>query len=236
MIARMLPALLLAAAAVFDHSHATWTTQLGRFVHDGVVDYAGWKKAEPALDEYLRELVVVKRKAFASFTRPEQLAFLIDAYNAYTVKTVLDHYPLSSIRAIGLLPGAAFRRSFIPLLDEELSLNDVEGRLRDLRDPRIHCALVCASKSCPRLRSSAYRGSELDAQLDEAARGFLGDPAKNRFEPGVARLSAIFKWYADDFRAGAGSVVGWVNRYAPVQLPPGARPQYLDYDWSLNGR
>ncbi len=227
-------ALILAAATQFDHAHAAWTAQLGRFVKDGVVDYAGWKKDEPALDGFLRQLVVVKKEEFDGFTRPEKTAFLIDAYNAYTVRLILDHYPTGSIRSIGLLPGSAFRRTFIPLLGEELSLNDLEGRLRELGDPRIHFAIVCASKSCPKLRATAYRAAGLEAQLDAAARDFLSDPRKNRFEPGAAHLSAIFKWYGDDFSKAGGSVASWLGRYHP--LPDGTRIDYLDYDWSLNGR
>ena len=208
----------------------------GEFVHDGVVDYAGWKKGQLALDAYLRQLVVVKKEEFAAFTRPEQTAFLIDAYNAYTVRLILNHFPLGSIRSIGLLPGAAFRRGFIPLLGEELSLNDLEGRLREMGDPRIHFALVCASQSCPKLRATAYRAAGLEVQLDTAAREFIGDPRKNRFEPGAAHLSSIFKWYGDDFNKAAGSLADYLNRYTKEPLPKDVRIDFLDYDWSLNGR
>lgn len=232
----MWPALILAVAAQFDHAHAAWTAQLGQFVHDGAVDYAGWKKEQLALDAYLRQLVVVKKEEFAGFTRAEQTAFLVDAYNAYTVRLILNHYPLASIRSIGLLPGAAFRNSFIPLLGEELSLNDLEGRLRDLGDPRIHFALVCASQSCPKLRARAYRAAGLDQQLDAAAREFLGDPKKNRFEPGAAHVSAIFKWYGDDFNKAAGSLAAYLDRYLAQPLPKDVHIDFLDYDWSLNGR
>lgn len=232
----MWPALILAVAAQFDHAHAAWSLQLGEFVHDGAVDYAGWKKEQLALDGYLRQLVVVKKEEFAAFTRPEQTAFLIDAYNAYTVRLILNHFPLGSIRSIGLLPGAAFRRSFIPLLGEELSLNDLEDRLRERGDPRIHFALVCASQSCPKLRATAYRATDLEAQLDTAAREFLGDPRKNRFEPGAAHLSSIFKWYGDDFSKAAGSLAAYLGRYTKDPLPKDVRIDYLDYDWSLNER
>ena len=240
----MIASLTLAVALTFDQAHAAWTRQLQQFVQDGVVDYASWKKSEPELDSYLRQLLSIPKARFATFTRGEELAFLINAYNAYTVRLILDNYPLDSIRSIGLLPGAAFRRSFIPLFGEELSLNDLEGRLREFKEPRLHFAIVCASKSCPKLRSEAYRAADLETQLDQAARGFLGDPSKNRFEPGLMRLSSIFKWYRADFAegsasasgsgSGSGSVEAFVGRYVKLASP--ARIDYLDYDWALNGR
>jgi hypothetical protein len=241
-----LAAALLAAAPVrvaLDQSHQHWTAQLHRFVHGGQVDYAGWKNDQAQLDDYLRELVRVNKEGFEKFSREQKLAFWINAYNAYTVRLIFDHYPVSSIRSIGLLPGAAFRRAFIPLLGEKLTLNEIENRLRQLSDPRIHFAIVCASKSCPELRTEAYRADVLDQQLDAAARGFLRDPAKNRWDPSsrTLKLSSIFKWYGEDFERAAGSMQAYVERYvdpavrAAVKSGP-VRIEFLDYDWSLNGR
>ena len=213
-----LVAVLLAVApvrAALDQSHQHWTAQLRRFVHGGEVDYAGWKNNQAQLDEYLRELVRVNKEEFDSFSREQKLAFWINAYNAYTVRLILDHYPVSSIRSIGLLPGAAFRKAFIPSLGEELTLNEIEDRLRKLGEPRIHFAIVCASKSCPELRIEAYRADVLDQQLDAAARGFLRDSAKNRWDPPsrTLKLSSIFKWHGEDFERAAGSVQVYVERY-----------------------
>jgi hypothetical protein len=94
----------------FDHEHAAWTRLLRRFVRDGLVDYRGLR-AEGAgeLDPYLRQLASVTATQYGTWTREERLAFWINAYNAYTIRLVLDHYPLQSIRSIGLLPGTAFR-------------------------------------------------------------------------------------------------------------------------------
>jgi Protein of unknown function, DUF547 len=116
-MAASLAASFLAAAparAALDHSHQRWTAQLRQFVQGGEVDYAGWKNEQAQLDDYLRELVRVKKEEFAGFSREQKLAFWINAYNAYTVRLILDHYPVSSIRSIGLLPGAAFRRDVHP--------------------------------------------------------------------------------------------------------------------------
>lgn len=237
------------SCALFDHEHTGWTAVLGRYVRGGFVDYAGLRKRGAAdLRAYLSSLGSVCGDHYDTWTRAQKLAFWINAYNAYTVKLIVDHYPLKSIRSIGILPGAAFRDDFIALPKlgrAKLSLNDIEhGILRaELREPRIHFAIVCASKGCPALRSEAYRASALEAQLDDAARGFVGDPRKNRYDAAsrTLRLSAIFDWFHEDFERAAGSVPALVARYANANIAAairagGVRVEFLDYDWSLNGR
>jgi hypothetical protein len=212
------------------------------------VDYAGLARESAELGGYLRALSGVTRSCYDAWTRPQRLAFWIDVYNAFTIRLVLDHYPLRSIRDIGLLPLAAFRQKIVPMPElrgATLSLNDVENdvlRGELAGEPRIHFAIVCASKSCPPLRSEAYRGPDLDRQLDEQARTFLADPAKNRVELATHTLflSSIFKWFRTDFEAAAGTVPAFVARYlepvgAAVAREPGVTVRYLDYDWSLNG-
>ena len=245
-LAPLAAAAAMASAQPFDHAHAAWTAVLHGYVQDGVVDYRGLHaRGGPQLEAYLRALVAVSREEYGGFSREQRLAFWINAYNAYTVRLILDHYPVKSIRAIGLLPLAAFRKSFIPLLGGELSLNEIENdRLRkELREPRIHFALVCASKSCPALRPDAYRAEAIDQELDEAARAFLRDPQKNRWDLAsrTLSLSSIFKWFSEDFERASGSVLGFVARHAPPEtkaaLAKGAvKIEFLDYDWSLNGR
>lgn len=266
------------SCALFDHSHAAWTNLLGRYVRDGFVDYAGLKKDGQAdLGAYLRSLESVCRGHYDTWTRERKLAYWINAYNAYTVRLILNHYPLASIRKIGLLPGAAFREDFIPLTGlrgKTLSLNDIEQEIlrKDFSEPRIHFAIVCASKSCPTLRSEAYRAADLDRQLDEAARGFIRDSSKNRFDAASHKLylSSIFKWFREDFeradslrelvgvrgasepRSGARAprdqstraaktLHEFVARYADEPTARAIRSgsvsiEFLDYDWSLNGR
>lgn len=233
----------------FDQEHAAWTRLLGKHVRGGVVDYTGWKRAgEGDLDAYLGSLQSVCRGHYDTWTRAQKLAFWINGYNAYTVRLVLRHHPLRSIRDVGQEPGALFGEGFIPmekLRGRTLSLNDIEHEIlrKELREPRIHFAIVCASKGCPALRPEAYRAGTLDRQLDDAARGFLRDETRNRFD-GAARtlrLSSIFDWFRDDFAGAAGSVQAFVARYAdePTARAIGAggvRVEFLDYDWSLNGR
>jgi len=234
--------LALFVCAPFDASHGAWSALLGRRVSDGWVDYAGWKRADQgALAGYLGSLEQVDRACFERFSERERLAFWINAYNAYTVRLILDHYPVKSIRSIGFLPMAAFRSSFIHLHAHgggALSLNEMEHQIlrKQFAEPRIHFAINCASKSCPQLRGEAYRAADLDAQLDDATRRFLLDRTKNRYDPTTRTLSvsSIFKWFHEDFEHAAGTVQGFVGRW--LDGAAGARKiEYLDYDWSLNG-
>lgn len=241
--AGLVAALVASAAAQAAPTHAEWTAVLHKYVRAGKVDYRGLKEHPAVLDTYLRTLVSVKKDELAAMPRTEQLAFWINAYNAYTVRLILDHFPVDSIRSIGVLPGAAFRTSFIPLAGEQLSLNDIEDRLRAMNEPRIHFAIVCASKSCPELNGQAYTAAGLDAALDDAARRFVRDPSKNRFD-GKSRAfhaSSIFKWYRGDFEHASGSLERYLARYATgsaaQELQKGSvHLEFLDYDWTLNGQ
>lgn len=235
--------------ALFDQEHSAWSALLTRYVREGVVDYAGLKRSGlAALDDYLGSLQSVCPGHYDRWTREQQLAFWINAYNAYTVKLILEHYPLKSIRSIGLLPGAAFRERFIPLealRGKVLSLNDLEHEIlrKDFSEPRIHFAIVCASRSCPELRSEAYRAKILDAQLTQAARRFIADPSKNRFDAGARtlKLSSIFDWFREDFERSFKTLPAFIANYSEpalaAALASGQQPrlEFLDYDWSLNG-
>lgn len=235
----------------FDHSHARWARLLGEYVQAGEVDYLRWKaEGVEELQRYLRELERVCHADFEKLEPNQRLAFWINAYNAYTVSFVLDRYPLESIRSIGVLPGGAFRKSFIPLQHltgarAQLSLNDVEhGVIRKgFKEPRIHFALVCASRSCPKLQEEAWVAHKLDEQLEAAARQFLSDPRENRYDPRTQtlHLSSIFKWYGEDFEQDGTSLAAHVSKWLPAPareavLASEPRVSFLDYDWSLNER
>ncbi len=234
-----------AACAPVPHDHAAWTAILGRWVEDGRVDYAGLKQDGPSqLEGYLAMLSNACAADYQRWTGPEKVAFWINAYNAFTVRLILDHYPIASIRQIGWLPAAAFRQKFIPmngLKGETISLDDIEHRtLRSaFREPRIHFALVCAARSCPALRPEAYRGADLDQQLDEQGKAFLRDATKNRFDAKTRtlHLSSIFNWFRGDFEEASGSLPAFVKPYlGEPEVGPEARIEFLDYDWRLNDR
>lgn len=253
-IFRLLPVALLvavllagtasAACTPFDQSHGAWSRILGRWVKDGRVDYRGMKKEGGGeLNAYLATLSGVCASDYVKWSREERIAFWINAYNAFTVRLILDHYPVSSIRSIGWLPGSAFRRAFIPMEGLKgglISLNDIEhNTLRaDFNEQRIHFALVCAAVSCPPLRGEAYRASDLDRQLNDQGRAFLRNPAMNRFDPKerILYLSSIFDWFRGDFVTAAGSLPAFVYRYLddPRLKEPGVKIEFLEYNWSLN--
>jgi len=257
--------LCMAQSPSADLTPNTWSRLLRNFSNDGRVDYAGLSRQPDLLKEYLAALESTEADAFVDWPSDQRLAFWINAYNAYTVRWILDHYPTDGIletvslwrRALG----APFNIAFIPLghlaslpdrtPDTLLSLADIEHQILRKRfdDPRIHFAIVCASRSCPKLRGTPYTAADIDRQLDENARDFLQDPSKNRWEARERRLlvSKIFRWFREDFEA-EGGPAGYFARYGPFAAEPGAVREssdrggpgpdpavaYLDYDWSLN--
>jgi hypothetical protein len=233
----------------FDASHNLWTTVLQMYVKEGVVDYAWLKAGDGPINSYLANLRVIPADEFDALPRAERLAYWINAYNAFTVRLVLDNYPVKSIKDIGGLFRSPFKKAFIELRNlraETLSLDDIEhGILRpQFADPRVHFAIVCASKGCPSLRSEAYRAADLEAQLDDQVRRFLADPSKNRvdLEKRTLHLSPIFKWFREDFEKSAGSVPKFVARFLDEKTASAIGDgkeweiEYTDYDWTLNGK
>jgi hypothetical protein len=240
-----------AAAADFDHSHGAWDALLGRHVRlaDGgrasTVDYAGMARERGALTAYLDALAGVAQPDFDTWKREEQMAFLINAYNAFTVEKILTRYPdLRSIWDFGRFFGNPFKDEFFSLLGARRSLDALEhGMLRpQFRDPRIHYAANCASVGCPMLREEAYVGARLEAQLEEQARRFLSDRSRNRYDEASGRLqvSRIFDWYAEDFEPRARYFARFADLLADSpaargRIAAGDAPlAFLDYDWALN--
>jgi Protein of unknown function, DUF547 len=225
---------------------AAWGRALELAQHRGGLDYARLAADRSALDAYLASLAEARPE---SWEEPERLAFWINAYNAVVTYHVLERYPgLGSVREVdGFFDELTFR-----VAGEERTLDEIEGRARDLGDPRVHFAVVCASASCPDLRFEPYSGQRLEAQLAEQTRNFLSDLGKGLRYDRAANdvwLSSIFKWYAGDFTGGStllayvarGPVLAWVLPHLPLELgaelerrEPSVR--YLDYDWSLNDR
>ncbi|HJS76420.1 MAG TPA: DUF547 domain-containing protein [Burkholderiales bacterium] len=239
-----LVALLMLAlpAWAFDRSHKSWDAMLKKHVilleggKASQVNYQGMAKERAALTEYLHSLSRVGEQEFGAWSRGEQVAFLINAYNAYTVEKILARYPdIKSIWDFGKFFGNPFRDEFFTLLGRSMSLDGIEhGILRKrYREPRIHYAVNCASIGCPMLREEAYVAARLDEQLEEQARRFLSDRTRNRFRDGRLEVSKIFDWYKEDFEPRE----EYFARYAGVLgMPAGASPRlvFLDYDWALN--
>ena len=219
-------------------SHEIWDGLVKKYVQsDGFVNYKGFGKDSAALNQYLS--ILSSTHPGSNWTREEQMAFWINAYNAFTVKLIVDNYPMSSIKDIksGIpFVNTVWDIKFINLMGNEYDLNNIEhGILRkQFKDARIHAALNCASWSCPALRGEAYVASRLDSQLDDAMRRFVNDPLRNRVSAQNAELSQIFNWYSGDFLEEAGSLQAYINRYAKVKLGSKGKITYLGYDWRLN--
>ena len=241
--------LLPGGAAAFDHDHKAWDALLKKHVVllDGGkasrVAYAGMAQDRAALKGYLGALSGVDASEFARWSKPEQMAFLLNAYNAFTVEKILARYPdIRSIWDFGKFFGNPFKDQFFRLLGARTSLDGIEhGMLRKkYPDARIHYALNCASVGCPMLREEAYVAARLERQLDEQARRFLSDRSRNRVRDGKLEVSRIFDWYREDFEPRLryfARHAAWLSedRMAQQRVSDGAAAlTFLDYDWSLN--
>lgn len=207
---------------------------------DGFVDYAGLAERGGDLDAYIATLSTA---SIEELGRDERLALLINAYNAFTLRLILDHYPVDSIKDI---PSAerwdAVRWS---IAGETYSLNQIEHELirPNFREPRIHFALVCAAVGCPPLRSEAYTGELLEEQLEDQTSFSHANERWLRYQAGAdfVELTALYQWYGDDFEQVAGTVLDYVASYSEAlatDLEAGHNPtvRYLDYDWTLNAQ
>ena len=238
----LLLSLCAARAAEFDHSHAALDRVLKARVKNERVDYVALKADAKDLDAWLRGAGAVSEAEFHRWTQPQQLAFLMNLYNAATLRLVLDHYPLKSIKDIGSIFKGPWKQEVVPLLGQTVTLEHLEHQVlrKKYAEPRVHFAIVCAAKGCPPLRAEAFVADKLDAQLDEQGRIFLGTKEKNRVDAAARTiwLSPIFKWFSEDFEKKSGSVVKFVTPFFSAEdqkaLRPGWKISYTDYDWSLN--
>lgn len=247
-------------AQALDHTHAAWSALLNKHVvlldgaHASQLRYAGMAADRAALKAYLGTLTSVAPSTFEAFSKAQQMAFLINAYNAATVELILTRYPrLASIKELGSLLSSPWKPKIVALLGGPVSLDQIEHEMLRARgrydDPRVHFAVNCASVGCPMLREEAYVGDRLDAQLDEQMRRFLGDRTRNRWNGARQRLevSKIFDWYGEDFRLGHRGMVSLPALFARhaelLADAPAERERlrtqkvelaFLDYDWKLN--
>ena len=221
-----------------DIDNRIYASLLKKHVKNKKVNYDGFKKDEKRLDEYLD---ILSHTDVKSLSGNNLFAFYINAYNAFTIKLILTKYPgINSIKEIGGFFSNPWNIKFILLQKRTVSLDHIEHDILrpKFKDPRVHFAINCASKSCPRLLNEPYEGRILETQLDTQARKFINDK-KNTFIKGdTLFISKIFKWFKKDF---SDNPVLFIKRYAATELKEqlnsygeNIKLQYLTYDWSLN--
>lgn len=244
----------------FDHSYAEYGRLLRRHVIGIRVDYTALRRKQPALNALVSEFGQVTTGEFAAWSDTEQIAYLINAYNVFTLKAVIDHYPIkrrwfdffNPPNSIKQIPGAWSRLRW-RVAGNEMTLDDIEhGRLRrHYNEPRIHFAVNCASVSCPPLRPEPYVAARLERQLIIAAREFLASDLGVEVNEDTLHVSRMLNWFGDDFieqysrlvetngSAKVRALVGVIAKYGPpeaarVAQSGNARIRFLKYDWSLN--
>jgi len=223
--------------------HAAWDKLVKKHVNDkGFVNYTNFKKDYDELKKYL-DILSANAPNEKTWSKEEQLAYWINAYNAFTVQLILDHYPgISSIKDIGSkikIPfvSDAWTVKFIKIGGKKMDLNNIEHGIirKQFDEPRIHFALVCAAKSCPPLRNEAYTAASLDKQLDGQGRDFLNDKFKNDINKDKAVITKIMSWYGGDFTKTM-PIVDWINKYSTVKISKETPISSMDYNWELNGK
>ncbi|UII29510.1 DUF547 domain-containing protein [Fulvivirga maritima] len=221
-------------------SHDMWDTLVKKHVDDqGWVDYKGFISDKALLEEYLN-LLSNHAPDKAKWSREEQLAYWINAYNAFTVKLIVDNYPVKSIKDLKPtlnIPGVntVWHKQFFTIGGVASSLDEIEHDIlrKQFDEPRIHFAINCASYSCPPLRNEAYKASLIDEQLQAQAEWFINDEKRNLIAENHIRISSIFSWFSGDFTK-KGDLIDYLNQYSKVKISKDAEIKYLEYDWQLN--
>jgi Protein of unknown function, DUF547 len=258
----IVPAMLLGAAPRafnFDHEYTDYAKVLHDHLRGDRVDYAALKHGRAALDSVVAQFAEPGLDEEPRWSRDQQLAFWINAYNLFTLRAIVDHYPIrsatftlqprNSIRQIdGVWTTLTWKAA-----GRVVTLDDIEHRILrpEFKEPRVHFAINCASVGCPPLAVDPYRPATLDAQLDEAAHRYLASDRGLRIEGTMLRVTKILEWYGEDFvsrfapdAVGASdrlerAIRGVVARFGPpvaadLARQPSTKIRFLDYDWSLN--
>jgi len=245
LILASLALLLSSASYALDRAHPAFDAVLKAHVKDGLVDYEAIKKDPSRLQAYVVEIADVPAATLAVWPDEDKIAFWINAYNALTLVSIIEKYPVKSIRDI---PGVWDERKF-KAAGRSLTLNEIEHEIlrKDHEEPRIHMALVCAAMGCPRLRGEAYVGGRLNDQLKNQGVRFVGDKGNVRLDPKekTLHLSSIFDWFGEDFEKkysngpSKKAIVNFVAAHSSslaveIQNIHNLQVSFLDYDWSLN--
>lgn len=219
--------------------HDDFDILLKKYVNEaGYVDYKGFIADSLKLNSYL-DMASKHHPNSKNWSKDEQLAFWINVYNASTIQLIIRHYPIKSIKDIaGIIPfvNSPWDVKFIHIEGQTYDLNNIEHNIirKDFDEPRIHFALVCAAISCPKLRNEAYQAGSLDAQLEDQARAFFNNSAKNKISPKSVQLSKLLDWYGSDFTKDGNSLISVINQYSDVKVNASAEISYLSYSWDLN--
>ena len=233
--------LLLLVITINGQTHKIFTEILQKYVIDGLVNYKELK-TDQNFDKYLSQLFSTDP---SQLTEKEELAFWINAYNVFTIKVILDSYPVKSINDIKFGEKSVWDKDFISINKKKYSLNDIEHKILRVKfkEPRIHFAIVCASVSCPALRNNAYEADKLDRQLQEQAVEFLRDNERNSFDikNKEADLSKIFDWFGEDFGKSDEEILEYVSTFLSGDVREDINQNlnswsisYKKYDWNLN--
>lgn len=206
---------------------------------DGKVDYKGFINDKNEFQKYL-DLLSKNAPDRDKWSEEAQLAYWINVYNAFTIKLIIDNYPVNSIQdlhpkvKIPLL-NTVWHKKFFKIGGKEASLDEVEHKIlrKEFDEPRIHFAVNCASYSCPPLRPEAFTAEKVDKQLEEQAISFINDKRHNTIQADKVEISSIFSWFKGDFTDN-GSLIDYLNKYSKVKINSNAKVSHKDYDWSLN--
>jgi hypothetical protein len=215
-------------------SHAMFDALLQKHVSAiGVVNYEGLGKEKTKLSEYIEQLK--KNAPNKNWSSSKEMAYWINLYNAFTIHSILEKYPINSI--LDLEGGNIWDNKKILIDGKNLSLNQIEKDklLKRFKEPRVHFAVNCAAKSCPPLLNKAWTEDNIDAYLSKQAKVFINNPKYNKISPKKIEVSQIFNWYADDF-GGKSNLIKYLNQYTTEKITPTASLQFVEYDWSLNNK
>lgn len=233
----------------FDHSYKNYASLLSKVQkskgQQSLVNYQILHRDSKELDSVANSFSAVTKSQFDSFTKDQRLSFLINAYNLFTIKLIVKHYPVKSIKKIGSLFTSAWKKKFFVLLGEETYLDYIEHDLirKKFNEPRIHFAVVCASISCPNLQPTPFTEINLEDLLRLSAKEFLNDPNKNSISKNQKelKLSKIFKWYGNDFIKKYGSFQSYISTRITSDKTTAKeikdeklKIKWNDYDWDLN--
>jgi len=234
--------LLIPQSWAFDSQYQDYDQLLKLVVTEtntnSVVDYSLLKEKKAVLEKIVTDFESLDEISYKAMTENQRLAYLINAYNLYTLKLITDHYPIKSIKDTGSLFSSPWKKKIFKLFGSIVSLDMIEHEMirKNFDEPRIHFAVNCASIGCPALAAEAFKPTKLDQQLSNAAIKFLADQSRNRFDSNskTFTISPIFKWYREDFEKSSGSLEAFLKSYFPESQNHKVDIEFNDYDWNLN--